>query len=124
MLRPLADRIVVEPLDEPLSTILQVIQLGREGRHSRGRIIAVGPKVKFEGGYLDRGPDDSKVGDIIHFTDAFKFPLIIDHGQKLHILQEADIAAIEEPGMFHMECVAATTASLSRPAQLLRIQCY
>ena len=85
MIRPLADRILVEPLDPPLSTVLHVIEQGREGRHTRGRIIACGPKAQ-----------DCQVGDIIHFTDLFKFPLIMDHGQKRLILQEADICGIEE----------------------------
>ena len=89
MIRPLRDRIVVEPLDPPLSLVLEVIQLGKEGRHVLGRIIACGPKA-----------EDCKPGDIIHFTDLFKFPIILDHGQKRLILQEADIAGIEEDGFY------------------------
>ena len=83
MIRPLADRIVVEPLDPPLSTTLAVVVLGREGRHTRGKIIACGPKAT-----------DCQPGQIIHFTDTFKFPVIMDHGLKRLILQEADIAGI------------------------------
>lgn len=97
MIRPLRDRIVVEPLDQPLSTIIQVVQHGREGKHHRGRVVAVGPQVKFDDGkYRPRGPHDSKVGDVIQFTDIFKFPVIVEHGQKRLILQEADICGIEE----------------------------
>lgn len=97
MIRPLRDRIVVEPLDEPLSGVLQVVRFGREGKHARGRVVAVGPMVKFDDDRLrKRGQHDSKVGDVIQFTDVFKFPVILDHGQKRLILQEADICGIEE----------------------------
>lgn len=93
MIRPLRDRIVVEPQDKPLSSVLEIIQF--EEKHHRGKVIAVGPQVKFEDDYLPRGPTDSKPGDMIQFTDAFKFPVIMDHGAKRLILQEADICGIE-----------------------------
>lgn len=96
MIRPLRDRIVVEPLDEPLSTILVVVEHGREGKHARGRVIAVGPEVKFDDFVRRRSEGDAQVGDIIHFTDIFKFPVILDHGDKRLILQEADVCFIEE----------------------------
>lgn len=97
MIRPLRDRIVVEPLDKPLSAVLEVIQHGREGKHHRGRIVAVGPSVKFDDGkYRPRGPYDAKVGDVIQFTDIFRFPTLMDGGEKRLLLQEADISAIEE----------------------------
>lgn len=96
MIRPLRDRIVVEPLEEPLSQVLEVVQFGREGKHVRGRIVAVGPQVKLDDRYRPRGDIDSQVGDVIQFTDAFRFPVIIDQGRKRLILQEADICAIEE----------------------------
>lgn len=97
MIRPLRDRIVVEPLDQPLSTILHVVEHGREGKHHRGRVVAVGPSVKFDDGkYRPRGTHDSKVGDLIQFTDIFKFPVIMDRGEKRLILQEADICGIEQ----------------------------
>lgn len=95
MIRPLRDRIVVEPLDEPLSSALLVVQFGREGKHQRGRIVAVGPQVKFDEVVRKRSASDSQVGDVIQFTDAFKFPVVMDHGKKRLILQEADICAIE-----------------------------
>lgn len=98
MIRPLADRIVVQPLDPPLSTTLTVVQLGRDGRHTRGKILATGPGKRADSGMLV--PLECKVGDIIHFTDAFKFPIILDHGLKCLILQEADIAGVEEDGRY------------------------
>lgn len=95
MIRPLRDRIVVEPLDEPLSTIIEVVH-ETNGKHARGRVIEVGPQVKFDDLVRTRTADDSRPGDVIHFTDLFKFPVIMDAGQKRLILQEADICFIEE----------------------------
>jgi hypothetical protein len=37
-----------------------------------------------------------QVGDVIHFTDIFKFPVIEQDGERLLILQEADVCFIEE----------------------------
>lgn len=95
MIRPLRDRIVVEPLDEPLSKIIHVVH-DNQGKHARGRIVAVGPSVKFDDIYRPRTAVDAQVGDIVQFTDIFRFPVIMDHGQKRLILQEADICFIEE----------------------------
>mgnify|MGYP001614527699 CR=1 FL=1 len=51
-----------------------------------------GPKAK-----------DCKPGEVIQFTDTFKFPTVLDYGVKLLILQEADIAGIEEEGSYRPE---------------------
>jgi co-chaperonin GroES (HSP10) len=96
MIRPLRDRILVEPLDEPLSTIIEVIQHKDPGKHSRGRVLAVGPLVKFDEAYRPRTDSDTRVGDMIHFTDLFKFPVIVDQGQRRLLLQEADVCFVEE----------------------------
>jgi co-chaperonin GroES (HSP10) len=96
VIRPLADRILVRPLDEPLSSIIAVVEHGREGKHHRGQVLAVGPKVKFDDRWRPRGPSDTQVGSVVHFTDIFKFPPVTVEGEKLLILQEADVAFIEE----------------------------
>lgn len=84
MIQPLRDRLLIEPLDEPLSSVIHVIEA--KERNSRGRVLAIGPKVKW----------GTQVGDIIHFTDIFRFPVIMDHGAKRLILQEADVMFVEE----------------------------
>lgn len=94
MIRPLRDRIVVKPLEEPLSKIIQVVQ--SNPKDSRGEVMAVGPSVKFDEYTRARTSSDAQVGDIIHFTDIFKFPVILDHGEKRLILQEADVQFIDE----------------------------
>lgn len=73
----------MKPLEVPLSSVLEVVQF--KERHCRGEVLAVGPKAT-----------DTRVGDVIQFTDIFKFPHLIDHGQKCLILQEADVCFIEE----------------------------
>lgn len=95
MIRPLRDRIVVRPLDEPLSTVIEVIQHKEADAHCRGQVLAVGPSVKFGKRYRPRTPTDVRVGDTVHFTDIYKFPAIECEGVRLHILQEADVCGIE-----------------------------
>lgn len=96
MIRPLRDRIVVRPLDEPLSSTLVVVEHGREGKHHRGEVVAVGPQVKFDERFRTRSDTDTQPGDVIHFTDIFKFPPVQVEGERLLILQEADVCFVEE----------------------------
>ncbi len=95
MIRPLRDRIVVRPMDVPLSTVIEVIQHKDSDKHHRGQVLAVGPQVKFDEKYRARASSDIQVGDIVHFADNFKFPAIDMDGQRLHILQEADVCFVE-----------------------------
>ena len=96
MIRPLRDRIVVAPMDIPLSSVIEVIQHKDADKHHRGQVMAVGPQVKFDDKYRPRHPSDTQVGDVVHFTDLFKFPAIEVEGKRLHILQEADVCFVEE----------------------------
>jgi co-chaperonin GroES (HSP10) len=84
MIRPLRDRMVVKPIDEPLSSTLQVVQFDK--KMHRGEVMAIGPGVIW----------GTRVGDVIQFTDIFKFPAITHEGVRYLILQEADIFFIEE----------------------------
>lgn len=95
MIRPLADRIVVRALDQPLSSVIEVIEHGKDGKHHRGEVVAVGPKVKFDDRFRPRSATDAQVGNVIHFTDIFKFPVIEYEGERLLILQEADVCFVE-----------------------------
>jgi len=87
---------VVRALDQPLSTVIEVIQHDREGKHHRGQVMAVGPSVKLDDKYRPRTDTDTRVGDVIHFMDIYKFPTVEMDGERLLILQEADVGAIEE----------------------------
>lgn len=95
MIRPLADRIVVRALEVPLSSVIHVIEHGKEGKHHRGEVLAVGPRVKFDERMRPRTETDAQVGDVIRFTDIFKFPVVEVDGERLLILQEADVCFIE-----------------------------
>lgn len=95
VIRPLRDRIVVRPLDAPLSTVIEVIQHKDADSHCRGQVLAVGPSVKFGKRYRPRTPTDTQVGDTVHFTEIYKFPAIDVQGERVHILQEADVCGIE-----------------------------
>jgi co-chaperonin GroES (HSP10) len=86
MIRPLRDRLVVRPLENPLSSVIQIIEHTDPGKHRRGEVLAIGPEVAW----------GTNVGDVIHFTDLFKFPVIEQDGERLLILQEADVCFIEE----------------------------
>jgi co-chaperonin GroES (HSP10) len=87
MIRPLRDRIVVRPLAEERRGLIEIVKLG--SKVSRGMIVAAGPAAK-----------DCKSGDVIQFTDVYRFPRVIDRGDELLILQEADICGIEESGEY------------------------
>ena len=85
-IRPLRDRMVVRPLTEQLSKVIEVVSLGQP-KYRRGEVVAIGPKVTW----------GTKTGDTIQFTDVVKYPSIKgDNGETLLILQEADVCFIEE----------------------------
>lgn len=75
---------VVKPIDVPLSSVIEVVE--HDKKTHRGEVIAIGPEVTW----------GTKVGDVIRFTPAFKFPVIEDQGTRYLILQEADVHFIEE----------------------------
>lgn len=94
--RPTQDYILVKPLEREHSTTIAVIT---HEKHCRGVILAVGPGKKDKKGRVK--PLDAKVGDVIHFGDGTRtldqcYPKIQDGNVTLRLIQEADIAYIEE----------------------------
>jgi chaperonin GroES len=92
-LRPLGDRVVVEPIEQELRTEsgLFIPETAKE-KPQQGRVLAVGPGTYKEGS-SDRIPMDLKEGDRVLFakyggTD-FKM-----NGKELKILRESDILAV------------------------------
>jgi len=83
VIRPLRNYMAVEPLEEALSTIIHVVA---ERKRYRGRVLAVGRDVAW----------GTKVDDIVQFTDIVKYPQILYHGEKIILIQEADVLFIEE----------------------------
>jgi chaperonin GroES len=94
-LRPLGDRVVVEPLEqeERTETGLYIPETAKE-KPQKGKILAVGAGRRDEDG--KRIPMDVEKGQSILFAKYGGTEVKID-GKKLLILKEGDILAILEP---------------------------
>jgi len=93
-LRPLGDRVVVEPLEKEERTASGIIlpETAKE-KPQEGEILAVGPGRRDDQGKLI--PMDVKKGDIILFAKYAGTEIKIED-KKLLILKESDILAIVE----------------------------
>jgi len=93
-LKPLADRVVIEPSDREERTPSGIIlpETAKE-KPQEGKIIATGPGRRDEDGKLI--PMDVKEGDIVLFAKYAGTEIKIDD-KKLLILKESDILAIVE----------------------------
>lgn len=93
-IRPLADRVVVEPVEEDESTFaggkLVLPETAKE-KPQKGQIIAAGPGRKDDEGKLIGM--DVKVGDYVLYAKYAGTEIKID-GKKLLILKETDILAV------------------------------
>jgi chaperonin GroES len=94
-LRPLADRVVVEPVEreETFAGGELVLPETAKEKPQQGRILAVGPGQKDENG--KRIPVDVKVKDLVLYAKYAGTEVKVDN-QKLLILKEADILAVVE----------------------------
>lgn len=83
-IRPLRDRIVVQPRVRHLSDVIHVVN--REP-FNEGTIVAVGPLV-----------EQAKVGDFVKYGngDYLNWPTQRFDGQDYQIIQEADVCAVVE----------------------------
>jgi chaperonin GroES len=94
-LRPLADRVVVEPIEKEETFAGGELVLPDTAREKpqQGRVIAVGAgRMDDEG---ERLPMDVSVGDTILFAKYAGTEIKIE-GEKMLILKESDILAIVE----------------------------
>ncbi len=93
-LKPLADRLVVEPQEQQEHTPSGLVlpETAKE-RPQEGKILAVGPGRRSKDG--SRMAMDVVVGDRVLFAKYAGSELKID-GKKLLILNEADVLAIIE----------------------------
>ncbi|HEC23864.1 MAG TPA: co-chaperone GroES [Chloroflexi bacterium] len=93
-LRPLGDRVVVEPVEKEQRTEsgLFIPETAKE-RPQQGTVLAVGSGRKDEAG--KRIPMDVEVGQTVLFAKYAGTEVKID-GKKLLILKESDILAIVE----------------------------
>jgi len=93
-IRPLADRLVVEAMDEMekhSSGIIIPDTVSRE-KPQKGKVIEVGPG-RFEDG--KRVPMDIKVGDTVLFTKYGPTEVKVDD-KELLILSQSDVLAVLE----------------------------
>lgn len=95
-IRPLADRVVVEPMEEEEVTFaggkLVLPETAKE-KPQKGTILAVGPGRKDDEGKLI--PMDVKEGDQVLYAKYAGTEIKVE-GKKLLILKESDILAVVE----------------------------
>lgn len=95
-IKPLGDRVVIEPIEEGEMTIaggaLILPETAKE-KPQQGRILAVGPGKKDEDG--ERIPMDVEVGQRVLYAKYAGTEIKLD-GKKLLIVKESDILGIIE----------------------------
>jgi len=94
-LRPLADRVVVEPSEreETFAGGALVLPETAKEKPQQGRILAAGPGRIEDNG--KRSPMDVKEGDIVLFAKYAGTEIKLDN-KKVLILKESDILAVVE----------------------------
>lgn len=108
-IRPIEDRIFIDPLPIDHKTDLNVVY---QGRPVRGVVVAVGPGVnpwKYDGPKGRRTkrwrshhfvPCDVKVGDIVDFggleREGYLFPRVYHGTKELVVCREADVCVVRE----------------------------
>jgi chaperonin GroES len=91
-LRPLGDRVWIEPIEGKETTASGIIlpETAKE-KPQEGKVLAVGPGVRNEQG--NRQPLDVKVGNRVLFA-KYAGTEIKQNGTKYFIMRESDILAI------------------------------
>ena len=93
-IKPLADRVLVEPLEAETKTASGIIipDTAKE-KPQEGEVVAVGPGAKNENGKVSAM--DVKVGDIVLFGKWSGTEVKID-GKEYSIMKESDIMGISK----------------------------
>lgn len=93
-LKPLGDRVVVEPLaqNERTASGLYIPETAKE-KPQQGTVLAVGPGARNEDG--DRIPMEVAVGDVVLFAKYAGTDVKVN-GVEVKILKETDILGIIE----------------------------
>ena len=93
--RPLGDRLVVEPVEQEEQTASGIIlpETAKE-KPQEGTVIAVGPGRRDEDG--DRVPMDVSEGDRVLYAKYAGTEVKLEGDKKVLILKESDILAIVE----------------------------
>ena len=94
-LRPLADRVIVEPIErEEVTPSGIVIPETAKERPQEGLVLAVGPGKLDERG--ERIPMEVKEGDRVLFAKYAGTEVKLEGDRKVLVLRESDILAIVE----------------------------
>lgn len=92
-LRPLGNRVVVEPFEAPAKKGNIILPDGAKEKPQRGKVLAVGKGKKNDNGTPI--PMEMKVGDIIVYSKYTGNEIECD-GRKLLVMAEDDILCVEE----------------------------
>ena len=93
-LKPLGDRVVVEPLEqEEMTASGLVLPETAKEKPQKGTVLAAGPGARDEDG--KRAALDVSVGEVVLFAKYAGTEFKVD-GKKLLILKESDLLAIVE----------------------------
>jgi len=93
-LKPLADRLVVEPLEKDVETFAGgelVLPDTAKEKPQQGRVLAVGPGARDEEGR--RIPMDVSVGDRVIFAKYAGTTFKGEDGKELLLMKEGDVLA-------------------------------
>lgn len=91
-LRPLGDKVVVEVIEEPQTTVSGIVLPdSAKEKSQRGKVIAVGSGKLLDNG--NREPMEVKVGDTVLFAKYGGTEVDLG-GQELMILSQRDIHAV------------------------------
>ena len=93
-LKPLGDRLVVEPLEQEEMTVSGIVlpETAKE-KPQKGSVLATGPGARDDQG--KRIAMDVQIGDVVLFAKYAGSEIKLD-AKKLLILKESDILAIVE----------------------------
>jgi chaperonin GroES len=96
-IKPLGDRVVVEPLEEDVQTFAGgqlVLPDTAKEKPQQGKVLAVGPGRRDEDG--DRIPMDVEVGDTVVYAKYSGTTFKLTGAREILILRESDILGIIE----------------------------
>ena len=91
MLKPLSNRVLVEPLKEQTKGGIILPETADKEKPEKGKVVAIGPGKLLENG--SRAPLEVKVGDTVVFKKYSPDEVKVD-GKEYLVLEEGDIMGI------------------------------
>ncbi|MGD2103928.1 MAG: co-chaperone GroES [Anaerolineae bacterium] len=94
-LKPLGDRIVVEPLEKDVETFAGgelVLPDTAKEKPQQGKVLAVGPGARDDEG--NRIPMDVAVGDTVIFAKYAGTGFKLEGGKEVLLMKESDVLAL------------------------------